>query len=199
VGELNGRQTDLLLTAREDAERLHRTIEGLLDIGRIRSGNLKMDLRPMEVQELVLHSVDAVRLAFQDKGLKLESDLDPDLPKVLADPSRVHLVLANLLSNALKYTPAGGRIDIRAVRTGEDIAIRVKDTGTGIPAGDLARIFEKFYRGSRAGEPGGAGLGLAIAKEVVEAHGGALTVESAEGQGTTFTFTLKPAEGGQGV
>ena len=199
VGDLNPRQADLLLTAREDAERLHRIIEGLLDIGRIRSGNLKMDLQPMPAQDLVLHAVESVRHACLDKGLKLEYDLDPELPKVMADPSRIHLVLANLLSNAIKYTPAGGHVDIRAFRQGEGVAISVADTGVGIPAGDVARVFEKFYRGARVGEAGGAGLGLAIAKEVVEAHGGTIAAESAEGKGSTFTFTLNAAGTGQGA
>ena len=199
VGELNARQADLLVTAREDAERLHLIIEGLLDIGRIRSGNLKMILQPMDAQELILMSVDSFRHAFQDKGVKLEYEAAAELPKVLADPSRVHLILANLVNNALKYTPAGGRVDIRASAQAGDVLFTVADTGVGIPAGDLSRVFEKFYRGAREGEPGGAGLGLAIAKEVVEAHGGEMTVESIEGKGTTFAFTLKPAGEGKGV
>jgi len=199
VGDLNGRQTDLLMTAREDTERLHRIIEGLLDIGRIRSGNLKMKLQPMDVHELVLQSVEASRHAFQDKGLKLEQETDPELPKVMGDPSRIHLILANLLANAQKYTPAGGQVEVRAVRDPEGVAISVTDTGIGIPAEDVPRVFEKFYRGAREGESGGAGLGLAIAKEVVEAHGGSISVESVEGKGTTFTFVLKPAGDGQGA
>jgi NtrC-family two-component system sensor histidine kinase KinB len=199
VGDLTGRQADLLMTAREDTERLHRIIEGLLDIGRIRSGNLKMRLQPMDVQDLILQSVESSRHAFQDKGLKLQHRIDADLPKILGDPSRIHLVLANLLANAQKYTPAGGQVEVRAARSADGIAISVSDTGAGIPAADLPRVFEKFYRGAREGEPGGAGLGLAIAKEVAEAHGGGIFVESAEGKGTTFTFVLKPAEDGKGA
>jgi NtrC-family two-component system sensor histidine kinase KinB len=195
MGELNGRQSDLLLTAREDAERLHRIIEGLLDIGRIRSGNLKMRLQPMDVRELAAQSMEASRHACLDKGLKLESEIPPELPKILGDPSRIHLILANLLSNAVKYTPAGGSVRVRAARIDEGVAIEVSDTGVGIPAADVPRVFEKFYRGAREGEPGGAGLGLAIAKEVAEAHGGGISVESAEGVGTRFTFVLKPAPG----
>jgi signal transduction histidine kinase len=197
LGELNPRQADLLMTAREDAERLHRIIEGLLDIGRIRSGNLKMRLEPMDAEDLIHHSVDPVRHAYQDKGIKLAYEVPPDMGKVMADPSRVHLILANLLSNALKYTPAGGEVDVR-VSEGPGLArIAVSDTGVGIPAIDIPRIFERFYRGSREGEPGGAGLGLAIAKEVVEAHGGEIAVASLEGKGSTFTFTLKTEAAGR--
>ncbi len=199
VGELNPRQADLLVTAREDTERLHRIIEGLLDIGRIRSGNLKMKLQPMDAQDLILQSLDAVRHAFQDKGIKLDHAADAALPKVSADPSRVHLILANLLTNALKYTPAGGRVEIRAAARGQAVLFSVADTGVGIPASEMPRVFEKFYRGTREGEPGGAGLGLAIAKEVVEAHGGEMGVTSAEGKGTTFSFTLQAAGDGQGA
>ena len=162
----------------------------------------------MEAQDLILHAVEAARHGFQDKGLKLEYDVPADLPKVLADPSRVHLILSNLLSNAQKYTPAGGRVDIRAAAVAgtadgasaaEAVAFSVSDTGVGIPAGDMPRVFEKFYRGSRTGEPGGAGLGLAIAKEVVDAHGGIIAVTSVVGKGTTFTFTLKAAGDGLGA
>jgi two-component system, NtrC family, sensor histidine kinase KinB len=199
VGDLNPRQADLLVTAREDTERLHGIIEGLLDIGRIRSGNLKMKLQPMDPQGMILQSVDSVRHAFQDKGIKLDSEAAADLPKVSADPSRVHLILANLLSNALKYTPAGGRVDIRTAAQDDGVLFSVADSGVGIPAEDLPRVFEKFYRGAGQGDTGGAGLGLAIAKEVVEAHGGEMSVESIEGKGTTFAFTLKAAEDGRGA
>jgi signal transduction histidine kinase len=156
-------------------------------------------LQPMDVQDLILQSVESSRHAFQDKGLKLDHQTETDLPKVLGDPSRIHLILANLLANAQKYTPAGGQVEVFAVRDAEGVAISVSDTGIGIPAADLSRVFEKFYRGAREGEPGGAGLGLAIAKEVVEAHGGSISVESVEGKGTTFKFVLKPAGDGKGA
>ncbi len=193
IGDLNNRQLELLLTAREDTEHLHQTIEGLLDIGRIRSGNLKMDLQSIDAREFVLQSIEAMQHAFQDKGLKLESHLPPYLPKVMADPIRIPLVLGNLLSNALKYTAAGGKIEIQAQEEKHFIRFSVNDTGLGIPANDVPHIFEKFYRGSQEGHPGGAGLGLAIAKEVVEAHGGIISLESIENQGTTVHFTLLKA------
>jgi signal transduction histidine kinase len=194
TGDINNKQTELLITAREDMERLHRIIEGLLDIGRIRSGYLKMEMKPLEAEALVSQAVEAVRLGFQGKGLQLEYDVPADLPRVMADPTRIHLVLDNLLSNALKYTPAGGQVLVRAESKDDYVLFQVKDTGTGIPSADLPRVFERFYRGSKEGEPGGAGLGLAIAKEVVEAHGGEIFVESQEGVGSTFSFTLKNAD-----
>ncbi|MBW8890539.1 MAG: HAMP domain-containing protein, partial [Fibrobacteres bacterium] len=190
VGPVNGRQADLLHTAREDTEHLHRMIETLLDIGRIRSGRMEMELKPMEPGELIDHSLDAARQSFKEKGVRLHRSFPLDLPPVLADASRAHLVLDNLLSNALKYTPAGGNVSVTAERQGGHVRFDVADTGPGIPPGDLSRIFERFYRGSREGEPGGAGLGLAIAKEVADAHGGGISVKSQEGMGSTFSFTL---------
>ncbi len=190
VGPVNGRQADLLHTAMEDTEHLHRMIETLLDIGRIRSGRMEMEMKPVEPGELIDHSLDAARQAFKEKGVRLHRSFPLDLPLVLADASRVHLVLGNLLSNALKYTPAGGNVSVAAERQGGHVRFDVADTGPGIPPGDLPRVFERFYRGSREGEPGGAGLGLAIAKEVAEAHGGGISVKSQEGVGSTFSFTL---------
>ncbi len=194
VGDLNARQAELLLAAREDAEQLHKMIEGLLDIGRIRSGRLKMEMRPMDAGEMAMQAMEGVRHAYQDKGLHLERVFPQDLPQIKADPSRVHLILDNLLSNALKYSSAGGNVKVTAEADDAFVTFRVADTGAGIPASELSKVFERFYRGAREHEGGGAGLGLAIAREVVEAHGGRITVESKEGQGTMFAFTLPRAD-----
>lgn len=194
VGDLNNRQTELLIAAREDSEHLHRIIEGLLDIGRIRSGRLKMEMKPCDAEEMILNAVEAYQHAFQDKGIRLSRETPPDLPLVVADPTRAPLVLGNLLSNALKYTRAGGEVVVRAEIEPDFVRFKVKDTGTGIPAEDIPRIFERFYRGSREGEPEGAGLGLAIAKEIVEAHGGTLEAQSKVGAGSVFSFTMKRQE-----
>ncbi len=196
VGDLNGRQAELLMAAREDAEHLHRIIEGLMDIGRIRSGNLKMEMRNVRAEELVLHSVEGIGHGFQEKGLHLETEVPPDLPDVQADPARVHLILGNLLSNALKYTNAGGNVKVTAEADGDFVRFHVADTGSGIPTADLPKVFERFYRGAHDKETGGAGLGLAIAKEVVEAHGGTIAVESKVGEGSVFSFTLRRAGNG---
>jgi signal transduction histidine kinase len=155
-----------------------------------------MEMKSMPAEEIVSQAVDSARHICQDKGLRLEQELPPDLPAVLADPSRVHLVLGNLLSNAVKYTPAGGKVTVTAAAEGPWVAFRVSDTGSGIPAADLPKVFERFYRGARENDGGGAGLGLAIAREVVEAHGGRIAVESAEGRGSAFTFTLPRADAG---
>lgn len=196
VGDLNSRQADLLIAAREDSEHLHRIIEGLLDMGRIRSGRLNMEQKPVDTGEMTAQAVATFMRAYQDKGIRLSLNLPADLPKVFADGIRAPLVLENLLSNALKYTGPGGEAKVEAEADGGFVAFRVTDSGAGIPAEDLPRVFDRFYRGAREGEPGGAGLGLAIAKEIVEAHGGTIQVDSRKGEGSVFSFTLRRADAG---
>jgi len=121
-------------------------------------------------------------------------DVPEDLPYVWADPTRIAHVLANLLSNALKYTSPGGTVSLSAKEEGEFVRFRVSDTGIGIPDRYLPRIFEQFFRVPEQGPGTGAGLGLAIVKEIVEAHGGTVGVESREGAGSTFFFSLRRAD-----
>jgi two-component system phosphate regulon sensor histidine kinase PhoR len=124
--------------------------------------------------------------------LSLAVNLPQDLPSVMADSERLQQVLNNLIHNAIKFTPPGGRITVTA-RTGNKVTIAVSDTGVGIAADDLTRIFERFYKADRARSGGGTGLGLAIAKHIVQAHGGQIWAESTPGLGATFSFTLPVA------
>jgi two-component system phosphate regulon sensor histidine kinase PhoR len=112
---------------------------------------------------------------------------------VLADADRARLVLTNLVHNAVKFTPPGGQVTVAARPDGEEVILSVQDTGVGIPADDLPRIFERFYKADRARSGGGTGLGLAIAKHIVQGHGGRIWVESVEGEGSSFYFTLSVA------
>jgi signal transduction histidine kinase len=132
--------------------------------------------------------------AFRDRGVNLIVELSDELPRVMVDPARIGHVFSNLLSNALKYTPPGGDVRVMAEHKGSLIEVSVQDTGSGIPKQHIDRIFERFFRVPGQAGNTGAGLGLAIAKEIVELHGGRLSVSSQEGQGSTFTFTLSPAE-----
>jgi signal transduction histidine kinase len=143
---------------------------------------------------MVSEVVESFRRAAQDQGVSLRVDLPDDLPGVQADTTRINHVFGNLLTNALKYTPPGGKITISAKADEERVQFFVSDTGRGIPSKYLPRIFEQFFRVPDQGKETGAGLGLAIAKEIVEAHGGTVGVESTEGKGTTFTFTLRKAD-----
>jgi NtrC-family two-component system sensor histidine kinase KinB len=194
TGMLSPKQEDLLMAAREDADRLHTIVEELLDIGRIESGKVRMDLSPLSPQRMVLEGLEPYRSTARDRGVSLSADVPEDLPRVWADPTRIAHVFANLLSNALKYTPPGGTVSLSAMEEGEFVRFRVSDTGIGIPEKYLPRIFEQFFRVPEQGPGTGAGLGLAIVKEIVEAHGGTVGVESREGAGSTFFFSLRGAE-----
>ncbi|MGD0091952.1 MAG: ATP-binding protein [Planctomycetota bacterium] len=195
VGRLEPRQAELLGTARNDVDRLHRLVDNILDLSRIESGRVRLNLQEMQPRELVETALAPLRDRFQAQGLAVTVHIVPEAPPVLADPSRISLVMANLLSNALKYTPRGGAVRISAQALGREVEFAVTDTGPGIPAQYRERVFEKFFRvpeQNRDGktQPTGAGLGLAIAKEVVEAHGGRIAFDSTGGQGCTFRFTL---------
>jgi two-component system, NtrC family, sensor histidine kinase KinB len=194
VGSLTPQQTELLVAAREDSDRLHGIINDLLDISRIESGRMGMDLRNVSPHTLVLEAVEPFQMDFKDRGVGLKAEIATDLPEVRADVIRMKHVFANLLSNALRYTPPGGKVTVLAEADEEWVRFSVSDTGKGISSQYLPRIFEQFFRVPEQGKETGVGLGLAIVKEIVEAHGGAIRVESHEGKGSTFTFTLHRVE-----
>jgi signal transduction histidine kinase len=194
VGPLTSKQTELLLAARDDADRLQKIIEDLLDMGRLESGRVELDLRSEPAERLVSDALTPLEPSFHDRGIELEMDVPVDTPPVLADPARIDHVFSNLLTNSLKFTAPGGRVRVSAQTEAEFVRFVVADTGIGIPAEFLGRIFERFFRVPRENQPGGAGLGLAIAKEIVEAHGGHIAVQSQEGQGSRFSFSLQRAD-----
>ena len=194
VGTLTEKQVELLVAAREDSDRLHGILNNLLDISRIESGRAQIEFGSVSPHSIVVEVVESFRRAAQDQGVSLRVDLPDDLPGVWADTTRINHVLGNLLTNALKYTPPGGKITISAKADEERIHFSISDTGRGIPNKYLPRIFEQFFRVPDQGKETGAGLGLAIVKEIVEAHEGTVGVESTEGKGTTFTFTLRRAD-----
>ncbi len=190
IGELSPKQFEVLEAARQDSDRLYRIIEDLLDISRIESGDAEIKIQPVKVEELVFQATDKVRAAFRDHRLSLTIDVAPDVPQVLADPARLYLVFDNLLSNALKYTPPAGEVRITAQPEDGMVRFAIEDTGIGIAPEHLPHIFEKFFR-VPGQEQVSSGLGLTIAKEIVEAHGGAIEVASQPGKGTKFSFTVK--------
>jgi signal transduction histidine kinase/CheY-like chemotaxis protein len=176
-----------------------RLVDDLLDMSQITSGRQRLDVRPVEIGAVVTAAVDGIRPAADGRDLRVEMAVDPAAGWIMGDAARLQQVVSNLLANAVKFTPAEGRIDVRVERAGGDVRIRVSDTGQGIAPALLPHVFDRFRQGdSSAGrQHGGLGLGLAIVRHLIELHGGSVMAESAgEGRGATFTATL-PAEGPQ--
>lgn len=194
LGPLTAKQTDLLVTARDDAERLNGIIDKLLDMGRIESGRALMEFKPTAPETIVAAAKEAFLTAYRDRGVSLRTQVEEDLPQVVVDASRIGHVFSNLLSNALKYTPSGGSVTVSAKKEAGRVAFVVEDTGAGIPEDALPRIFERFFRAPNQGGIKGVGLGLAIAREIVEAHGGSIEAASRPGKGSVFTVRLKTSD-----
>jgi two-component system, NtrC family, sensor histidine kinase KinB len=194
IGSLTPKQMELLVAAREDSDRLHSILNNLLDISRIESGKVEMNFRKVSPHSMVFEALEPFQMDFKDRNVTLGMELQDDLPEVWADTARMNHVFANLLSNALRYTPPGGKVTVLGKADEEWVQFSVSDSGKGIPSQYLARVFEQFFRVPDQGAETGAGLGLAIVKEIVEAHGGTVKVESRLGEGSTFTFTLKRAD-----
>ncbi len=174
------------------AERLRALIEDLLDLAAIEQGRARISLAAVPVREAAAQAEAAVRPAAAGKRHHLRLDIPADLPPAYADRDRLSQVLINLLDNAVKFTPEGGRITLTARREGPHLVIAVTDNGVGIPAAEIDRVFERFYRVSKSRDrsEGGTGLGLAISKHLVQAMGGTIAVDSREGEGTTFRISL---------
>lgn len=196
VGPLTEKQADLMFAARQDCERLQAIVDDLLDLSRIQSGRLELTRGPVAPQQLVEAVVREYRGEAKAAEIELRGIAGEHLPRVDVDRERIGLVLSNLAANALKNTPRDGSVEVTAV-SGEDcVRFEVKDTGSGIAREYHARIFEKFFRVPGAAA-GGVGLGLYLAREIVEAHGGRIGVESAPGLGSRFWFTV-PLAGAAG-
>jgi signal transduction histidine kinase len=182
----------------DEAGRLGRLVDDLQDLSRAEARQIPLALRPTDPAQIARAAVERLAAAFAEKGLELSSDLPAQLPRVQADADRAIQVLSNLLSNALRYTPAPGHVDLRVRAVPGAVRFSVRDSGIGIAPEDLPRVFERFYRvdRSRSRAVGGSGIGLTIARALVEGMGGHIWAESpGPGQGSTFTFAL-PIAGG---
>ncbi|WP_162924514.1 sensor histidine kinase [Rubrobacter indicoceani] len=176
-----------------EAERMRRLVEDLRQLSRAESETLTLHLTDLDPEEVTDLAADGMRPLFTEKGVALESHHSEAHPNVRADRDRTLQVLANLLSNALRHTPKGGTVSVRLARRGQKVAFEVADSGSGVEAEDLPRLFDRFYRveKSRSREGGGSGIGLAISRALVEAMGGRIRAESeGVGRGATFVFTL---------
>jgi PAS domain S-box-containing protein len=193
AGGLADKQRAMLQACREDCERLEKLMRDLLDLSRIEAGKSVPQLSPVRVGDLIAVSAESLRPQVEAKGIAFGIEAPAELPSVLADRPQIERVIMNLVSNAVRHTESGGSIRVQAMRRDGHVAVSVTDTGRGIPAEYLPRIFETFAQ-VPGGPSGGAGLGLAISKRIVEAHGGQIVVKSVVGRGTTFTFTLRVAD-----
>lgn len=178
-------------TMRREIERLNRMIDDLFELAQMDAGALRLEKHPVALQEVAAEVVDAMQAQASRAGVALNLRAEGRLREVPLDGTRIERVVANLVRNALDHTPAGGQVDVTVSSEGGWVAVRVTDTGEGIPEADLARIWNRFFRGEKSRKRGqggadGAGLGLAIVKSVVEAHGGSVDVRSAPHQGATF-------------
>ncbi len=190
VGPLNTKQTELLLAARSNSDRLFEMIEDLLDLARFEGGAALIDKKPVTCQHLVDEVVAQEKDLIVSRGRALKVEMERNLPPVEVSLARIDQVFANFISNAVKYSPSGSTITLSAAREdAKTVRFAVKDEGAGIPKDLRRRIFEKFFRATDSGDEG-AGLGLSIAREIVLAHGGNIGVESEEGKGSEFFFTL---------
>lgn len=192
TGEINDEQRDMLERSSIRIEELLKLINDLLDATRIEAGQIVQEMEEISLAEVVEDALENVRSSAEEKGLGLSVEVPESPPEIMAAPRRLVQVLTNLLNNAVQFTLSGGKITLRVRELDESLQVEVMDTGIGISPEDMPRIFEEFYRGKDV-ETKGAGLGLAIAKKIVEAHGGKIWAESPypeSEKGSKFTFTL---------
>jgi signal transduction histidine kinase len=178
-----------------EAERLGGLIDDLFELSVIDAGNIRIELEPTCLEDLISGTVESMSHQARQRGVRLSGLVEPGLAPVLADPHKIQRVILNLVQNAIRHTPSDGTVDLEAKQVEEAVAVSVTDTCGGIESQDLERLFEPFYRTdpARIRDGSGAGLGLSIAKGIVEAHGGHIWVENTSASGCRFTFTLPSA------
>jgi len=189
-------QDEFLRVIINESDRMTKIVQDLLELSRFDSGNSKLHIEEFSIEQSVRGVYTAIALEARKREHVLNLELEWKLPKIKGDRARIEQVLMNIITNALKYTPDGGQIDIYSGSADGSVWVKIEDTGVGIPEEDLPHVFERFYRvdKARSRESGGTGLGLSIAKEIITMHGGDIQVESASGEGTSVTITL-PIEG----
>ena len=181
---------DFLTRIDSEVDRLTQLVAELTELSRIETGKAELKIEPVNLNQLVEEVIAQLSPQAERQKLSISKELAADLPSVPADKDRVRQVIANLVHNAIKFTRPGGRITITTRTLEESVTVDIADTGIGIPKEDLPHVFERFYKGDKARAGEGTGMGLAIAKHVVEAHGGNIWVQSEEGKGSTFSFSL---------
>ena len=182
-------QREALVTSLEESERILAMLDTLMDISEAETGTMRLEMSDVSVAAIVAEVVELYENIAEDKHVAVSSDVEAGLA-VAADSTRLRQVLANLVDNAIKYTPAGGRVTVSARRDGDSVRIDVSDTGIGIAAHDLPHIWDRLYRGDQSRAERGLGLGLSLVRAIVAAHGGTVDVSAEPGRGSTFTVRL---------
>lgn len=192
LGTLNDRQKELMESTKEDCHRLTKLARELLQLSKLESGRVELKNEELDVQTVIDFSLRPLQLPFQEKNVILNVDVPSTLPHIIADEQQISWVVTNLVTNALKFTGAGGRVTVRAREDTNAVLVEVEDTGQGIAPENLEKVFDKFVQVKRTTDvtPGSVGLGLAIAKEIVEMYGGRIWARSEPGKGSTFSFIL---------
>ncbi len=192
IGRVNKKQHELLAAAKHDAERLTKLVRELLELSRLESGKIQLKEDRIETKSLIEFSVQPALLQFNDKNVKLIVKTDDAIPEFIADFQQLSWVISNLVTNALRFTDQGGNVTVDATMNEDDLIVAVRDTGCGIEPQEMEKVFDKFVQlhDSTNPSPGSVGLGLSIAKEIVELYGGRIWVESRIGSGSVFTFSI---------
>jgi signal transduction histidine kinase len=198
-GELNEKQADYITDIHTSGRHLLSLINDILDLSKIEAGRMELQLGTVLLPEVIDSSVALMRERATRNGISLRVNVDPSAGAVEADERKLKQVLFNLLTNALKFTDRGGHVEVSARDEAGSVVVSVRDDGTGIALADQARIFEEFEQAGGGGAQEGTGLGLALSRRIIALHGGRLSVESAPGQGSTFTFTLPRAHSSGGA
>ncbi len=195
AGDLTDQQKEFIRRVHLSVDQITKLITDLLDLGRIEAG-LDDAKEPTQVPVLIKYALDSMRAFADTRNVSLEEELAQDVPTIVGDPLRLRQMIGNLLENAIKYTPAGGKVRVECREEDDQVIMRVRDTGIGIPPGDQAKLFTRFFRGSNVPEQEtGTGLGLSIVKSIVDNHSGRIWVESRVGVGTAVTVVLPAAPG----
>ncbi|MBW1744189.1 MAG: PAS domain S-box protein [Deltaproteobacteria bacterium] len=192
AGELSAKQTDILGKAKEKTKGMITLVNDILDYRRLQEGKSIQKIESLNLAEILQRTAELMRLSAEEKGVSITCEIGKDLPAFSGDRGGMEAAFVNLISNAIKYTPRGGKVNVSLNKEGKGIRLMVVDSGIGISEDDIERIFEKFYRikTEQTRSIAGSGLGLSIVKGIVDAHGGKIHVESEEGNGTTFIVAL---------
>jgi signal transduction histidine kinase len=190
AGTLNEQQTDLTERIHASSRQVITLSLNLIDAERIEAGRLVLDRKRADIAKVADNALVHARSASHLKGIALHCEIEPELPRLNVDVAQTERVISNLLGNAIKFTPAGGRVKLGIRRRGDAVVVAVSDTGPGIEADELPLLFDKYHREPHTKRIEGSGLGLFIVKAVVEAHGGKVDIASAVGKGTTVTVSI---------